>query len=336
MPTFNNPATEDLNLNGFRARHGATSLNDDDYVRRDELEAIANSRNDVRYLKRSPTGVGDAMQADLPFGGHKAVGLADGTVATDGATFGQMTSADTATLNEAKAYTDAHVSAVVGLPRHKDTYPTSATDHIWHNPSATESITVYLLLKGAGGGAAGFGSPGSGKGGGKGAVLMTAVVVPGGGTLTIRVGGGGGGGNFTGSFYQHGGGGGGSGTRIIVKDSSGGILTTLVAGGGGGGGGTRDGASPDCAGGAGGMPGEPVGGVGGIAGVGGVTEQAGLGGAGGYSAPNGGIGGNGTTSATVDQGMDYLFDLSDRTPANGGVYAATGRTGQDGFAIVRW
>ena len=292
MGNTTNPATGDQDMAGYRVRHAAPSLNDDDYVRRDELENLANSRNDARYLKRAPSGTNDAMQADLPFGGHRGTGLSAGVADTDAAIKKQVTDGDAATLTAANAHADAAAAAVVTLPRNKVIFYPSDSDQTWTNTTG-KTVTVYVMLLGGDGGK----GNGATVSGGKGACVFVAVSVPIGGTITIRVGGKGSNGT-AGPFSFKQGGAGGSGTRIIVSGSG----TTVVAGGGGGGGAVGGLPNPGSAAGYPGPGGEP-------AGVGGITDYGGLGGAGSFALP-GNTGGNGSSSQASDQALDFLFPVT--------------------------
>ena len=87
MATMNNPADADLDLNGHRTRNTAPSLDDADYLRRDELETVFNVRNDARYLLRSG---GNTLTGDIPAAGHTFTSLRDAAAAGEPMTLGQF------------------------------------------------------------------------------------------------------------------------------------------------------------------------------------------------------------------------------------------------------
>jgi hypothetical protein len=207
----------------------------------------------------------------------------------------------------------------------------------WTPPAGVVSVWVYL--RGAGGGAGGarrtygYGPAYSGARGGF--ASATAVVSPG-VPVAIVVGGGGGGG-YPANFGDGGGGGGGGGGASSFNGA-------IFAGGGGGGAGAPGNAAVDSGvggsgGNSGGAGGPSWGGSGGGAGVGGTTS----GGAGAAANSNGGPGGStlggnpmAPFSPPSDQFDSTLYGLGGVGQTSGDQWPGPAANGTSGAVFVMW
>jgi len=322
-----NPAIDDIDLDGHRARNAAPSNLPGDYVRRDELEGVVLVLLGSLALKVDGT---NQMLDDLNFGAKKGVSLAAGEDATDAVNKTQMDAADAAVLVAANAHTEG--LSVPASPNRLEEFTTPGI-YTWTVPALVNKAWIECTSGsgGAGGGYHGLGDNSAGGDGAAGLRKVVAMIVLPGTVMAIKVGGGGKGAVKWADEGIGGPGGGGGGSASSATH----IDNHITCGGGGGGGGGLGGETPG-EGGAGGAAGHDGAGPGGAAGTPGAeATNAGSGGIG------GGDGGLGTVTSLPSSMISeydeaWAFPAS-ATPAGGvGVLADDGGNGGDGYIRIRW
>lgn len=330
------PWTANQSLGGFRLTNLADGIGTQDAVTVNQFNQYGATLNALQtyFLRLDGT---TTMAAALPMGNNKITGLADGTVATDAATFGQISSGflplaggtitgnivsnGTATLtgipaavNPSDAVNLAQAQTLA-QPFSNLSNQTVAGAGSFVVPSGVTKISVEMWGSGGGGCTASSSEQAGGGGGAYATAILT--VVPG-ETLVLAIGAGGIGGNPGGT----------GGTTAINRGAT--VLlqcTGGVGGANGGGGGGNGGAYSSPAG-------IPFWGINGQNGGGGMFGAFAISGPGGDS-PRGGAGGGvlGATGSTVYAGF------AGNAPGGGGgggTYGGVGGSGAAGQVTIRY
>lgn len=326
--------TANQSLGGFRLTNLADGTGTQDAVTVNQFNQYGATLNALQtyFLRLDGTTV---MAAALPMGNNKITGLANGTVATDAATFGQLSSSflplagGTFTGNLVSNGT----ATVTGLPsavNPSDAVPLSQAQSLVAPFSSLSNYTV--------------------------AGANTFVVPSGTTKISVEIWGAGGGGNTI-SGVPNGGGGGAYGTAVITVTPGETLTLGIGAGGAAGNPGTLGGTTSiargatillQSTGGAGAVAGYGTGVIGGVTtspagiafwGINGQTGDVGIGGSNivggrGGDAPRGGPGGAQVSTTGAAQGGNA--GVAPGGGGGGGIAGATGGAGAAGQITIRY